>query len=168
MKLARPVLLALAALAFAAPARAQDVPDRVRKSGKIVIATMPNYPPITYKDPATAKLTGFDIELGEAIAKELNLQPEWQEIAFAQMLPSLQTGRVDMVMAGMSDLPARRETADFVDYMKSGPQFYTLAALANEIKTPEDLCGKAVGARRSTKWPSQMKDWSEANCVAKG
>ena len=94
--------------------------------------------------------------------------PEWQEIAFAQMLPSLQTGRVDMVMAGMSDLPARRETADFVDYMKSGPQFYTVTALASEIKKPDDLCGKAVGASRSTNWPAQMKEWSDQNCVAKG
>src|SRR4051812_37039695 len=129
MEALKPVLLALAVVALATPALAQDVPDRMKKAGKLVIATMPNYPPITYKDPATSKLMGFDIELGEAIAKELGLTPEWQEIAFAQMLPSLQTGRVDMVMAGMSDLPVRRETADFVDYMKSGPQFYTIAAL---------------------------------------
>ena len=168
MKPLKPLLLALVAVALATPALAQDVPDRIKKAGKLVIATMPNYPPITYKDPATAKLMGFDIELGEAIAKELGLQPEWQEIAFAQMLPSLQTGRVDMVMAGMSDLPARRETADFVDYMKSGPQFYTVTALAGEIKKPDDLCGKAVGASRSTNWPAQMKEWSDQNCVAKG
>jgi polar amino acid transport system substrate-binding protein len=168
MKPLKPALFALAALALAMPALAQDAPERIRKAGKLVIATMPNYPPITYKDPATSKLMGFDIELGEAIAKELGLAAEWQEIAFAQMLPSLQTGRVDMVMAGMSDLPARRETADFVDYMKSGPQFYTIAALAKDIKVPEDLCGKAVGASRSTNWPAQMKEWSDANCVAKG
>jgi polar amino acid transport system substrate-binding protein len=168
MNLPKLVLLALVAGGLALPAFGQDAPDRIKKAGKIVIATMPNYPPITYKDPATAKLTGFDIDLGEAIAKELGLKAEWQEIAFAQMLPSLQTARVDMVMAGMSDLPARRETADFVDYMKSGPQFYTLAALGNEIKSPQDLCGKAVGASRSTNWPAQMKEWSDQNCVAKG
>lgn len=166
LKSAFSALLIFAALA--PPALAQDAPERIKKAGKLVIATMPNYPPITYKDPATSKLMGFDIELGEAIAQELGLKAEWQEIAFAQMLPSLQTGRVDMVMAGMSDLPARRETADFVDYMKSGPQFYTIAALSKDIKTPEDLCGKAVGASRSTNWPAQMKEWSDVNCVAKG
>jgi polar amino acid transport system substrate-binding protein len=155
-------------LAVAGAAGAQEVPERVKKAGKLVIATMPNYAPISYKDPATNKLQGFDIELGEAIARELGLSPEWQEIAFAQMLPSLQTGRVDMVMAGMSDLPSRREVADFVNYMTSGAQFYTVAALAGSIKTAEDLCGKSVGASRSTNWPSQIKDWSDANCVAKG
>jgi polar amino acid transport system substrate-binding protein len=156
--------IALAAgFAVASPALAQDVPAR-----KIVIATMPNYAPITYKDPASNKLMGFDIDLGEAIGKELGLAVDWQEIAFAQMLPSLQTGRVDSVLAGMSDLPARRETVDFVDYMKSGPQFFTLTALAGSIKTPDDLCGKAVGASRSTNWPKQIEEWSDANCKAKG
>ena len=57
MRLIRPAILALAALALPLPAAAQDAPERIKKAGKIVIATMPNYPPITYKDPATAKLT---------------------------------------------------------------------------------------------------------------
>jgi polar amino acid transport system substrate-binding protein len=154
--------------ATALSAQAQALPDRIKTAGKIIVATQPNYPPIAFKDPATNKLAGFDIEVGEAIAKELGVTIEWQETAFAQMLPSLQTGRVDMVMAGMSDLPARRETVDFVDYMVSGAQYYTVTAFAGTIKTPEDLCGKSVGASRSTNWPRQIGEWSEANCVAKG
>lgn len=154
--------------ATALAAQAQALPDRIKTAGKIVVATQPNYPPIAFKDPATNKLAGFDIEIGEAIAKELGVTIEWQETAFAQMLPSLQTGRVDMVLAGMSDLPARRETVDFIDYMVSGAQFYTVTAFAGTIKTPEDLCGKSVGASRSTNWPRQIGEWSEANCVAKG
>ena len=161
--------LALSALlAASVSATAQEVPARIKEAGKLVIATMPNYPPITFKDPATNELQGFDIDLGESIAKGLGVKAQWDEIAFAQMLPSLQTGRVDMVLAGMSDTVARQETADFVDYLKSGAQFYTSTALAAEIKTPEDLCGKSVGASRSTNWPAQITEWSAANCVAKG
>lgn len=161
--------LALSALlAASVSATAQEVPARIKEAGKLVIATMPNYPPITFKDPATNELQGFDIDLGESIAKGLGVKAQWDEIAFAQMLPSLQTGRVDMVLAGMSDTVARQETADFVDYLKSGAQFYTSTALASEIKTPEDLCGKSVGASRSTNWPAQITEWSAANCVAKG
>jgi polar amino acid transport system substrate-binding protein len=161
-------LAAILVLAGVTPAFAQSVPARIKDAGKIVIATNPNYAPITFKDPATNTLMGFDIDLGTAIAKELGVKIEWQEIAFAQMLPSLQTGRVDTVLAGMSDLPTRRDVADFVDYMTSGPQFYTISALAGTIKTPEDLCGKSVGASRSTNWPAQMTEWSQTNCVAKG
>lgn len=157
-------LLAGTALA----AQAQALPDRIKTAGKIVIATQPNYAPIVYKDPATNQMAGFDYELGEAIAKELGVKAEWQDTAFAQMLPSLTTGRVDMVMAGMSDLPARRETVDFVDYMVSGAQFYTVTAFKDSVKSVEDLCGKSVGASRSTNWPKQIGEWSDANCVAKG
>lgn len=157
-------LLAATALA----AQAQTVPERIKSAGKIVVATQPNYPPIAFKDPATNQLSGFDIDLGEAIGKELGLKIEWQETAFAQMLPSIQTGRVDMAMAGMSDLPARREQVDFIDYMVSGAQFYTVTPFKDTIKAPEDLCGKSVGASRSTNWPRQIGEWSEANCVAKG
>jgi polar amino acid transport system substrate-binding protein len=163
------IALAVSALlAASVSATAQEVPARIKEAGKLVIATMPNYPPITFKDPATNELQGFDIDLGESIAKGLGVKAQWDEIAFAQMLPSLQTGRVDMVLAGMSDTVARQETADFVDYLKSGAQFYTSTALAAEIKTPEDLCGKSVGASRSTNWPAQITEWSAANCVAKG
>lgn len=159
---------ALAAGLTVVAASAQELPARIKAAGKIVIATNPNYAPITFKDPATNKLMGFDVDLGEAIAQELGVKAEWQEIAFAQMLPSLQTGRVDMAMAWMSDNPRRREVADFVNYAVSGAQFYTLEALAGSIKTAEDLCGKSVGASRSTTWPADIEKWSNENCVAKG
>lgn len=158
---------AVAALAVTS-ASAQTVPDRIKQAGKVIIGTNNNYPPIIFKDPATNELQGVDIDLGRAIAKELGVEAEFQEIAFAQMLPSLQTARIDMAMAGISDLPERRDIADFVDYMKSGAQFYTSTTLAGEIKTPDDLCGKTVGASRSTNWPKQIGEWSDANCVAKG
>ena len=159
--------IALASLALGLAANAADLPDRIKKAGKLVAATQPNYPPIAFKDPATNTLTGFDIDLGEAIAKELGVKIEWQETAFAQMISSLQTQRVDIALAGMSDLPARREVVDFVDYMKTGPQFFTTANRA-ELKTIEDLCGKKVGASRSTNWPTQMEELSKTVCVAKG
>lgn len=162
------LLLGAALAALALPAAAQELPDRIKQAGKIVIATMPNYPPITYKDPTTNQLKGIDIEIGEAIGKELGVKVEWQEIAFAQMLPSLQTGRVDLVMAGMSDLPTRRDQQDFIDYLKTGAQFYTSTAMSKEIKSQADLCGKKVGASRSTNWPQQIGEWSQENCVAKG
>lgn len=161
-------LIAAAALAVSSPVLAAELPARIKAAGKIVIGTNPNYAPITYKDPKTNTLTGFDIEFGEALAAELGVKVEWQEIAFAQMLPSLQTGRVDAILAFMADNPTRRETADFVDYMKSGAQFYIVKAMADKIKTMDDLCGKKVGASRTTAWPKQIGDWSAANCVAKG
>ena len=162
------MVAALAALLSCGSALADGSLAKVKQAGKLVIATMPNYPPITYKDPATNKLTGFDVDLGEAIAAELGVKVEWQEIQFAQMLPSLQTERVDTALAGMSDTSARREIVDFVDYMVSGTQFYTGARQSATIKTATDLCGKKVGGSRSTNNPQRIAEWSAVNCEGKG
>jgi len=62
-----------------------------------------------------------------------------------------------MAMVGIGDFPARRDVADFVNYMRTGAQFYAPASRSAELKVPEDLCGKCVDASRGTKWPDQMR-----------
>lgn len=148
-------------------AQAQTLPERIAKTRTIKIAVNAIYPPMEYKDPESGKLIGFDVDLGNALAKELGVTLEWQEAAFEQLIPSLQTGRVDMILSGLNDRPARRETMDFVDYLNSGVQFYTLASRST-VNQPLDLCGKTVGTSRSTAFPAEIKTWSDANCVAAG
>lgn len=160
-------LFAAAALAAFTPAAAQTLPERIAKTKVIKISVNAIYPPMEFKNPETGKLTGFDIDLGEALAKELGVTLEWQESAFEQLIPSLQTGRADMILSGLNDRPARRETLDFVDYLTSGVQFYTLAS-RTAVTSPGDLCGKTVGTSRSTAFPAEIKTWSDANCVAAG
>ena len=111
---------------------------------------------------------GVDYDLGEAIGQRLGVKVQWEQIAFAQILPSLQTERVDIAFAGMSDTKERQQQVDFIDYMVSGTQFYTGAAGRSEIKTEADLCGKKVGASRNTNNPQRIADWSAKNCEAKG
>ena len=72
-----------------------------------------------------------------------------------------------MILSGMSDLPARRETLNFVDYLNSGAQFYTLVGNTT-ITLPAELCGKRVGTVRSTSFPGNIADWSAANCEKAG
>ncbi|MDX2257517.1 MAG: ABC transporter substrate-binding protein [Hyphomicrobiaceae bacterium] len=154
-------------LAGAPPILAHELPKRILAAGRLVIGTYPNYPPITYKDPYSMKLTGFDIELGEAIGRELGLSVEWQEIAFAQMLPALKTGRVDMILAFMADTEKRRATFDFVDYLRS--QAVVSVRAGDEARiTLATLCGKRIGASRSGTWPSDIAAWSASNCEARG
>jgi polar amino acid transport system substrate-binding protein len=156
-----------AAAALVTAAQAQTLPERIARTKVIKIAVNAIYPPMEFKDPQTAALIGFDVDLGNALARELGVTLEWQESAFEQLIPSLQTGRVDMILSGLNDRPARRETLDFVDYLNSGVQFYALAARA-DLAQPTDLCGKTVGTSRSTAFPAEIKTWSDAHCVAAG
>ena len=162
------LVLLLSTLCGIGAAHAQTLPDAIAKSKTIKVAVNSIYPPMEYKDPDSGELTGFDIDLGNAIAKELGVKLEWQESAFEQLLPSLATGRVDMILSGMSDLPKRRDSVDFLDYVNSGAQFYILASRAGEIRNATDLCGKSVGTSRSTSFTADTADWSAQHCVAAG
>lgn len=160
-------MLAVACIA-ATSVSAAGLPERIKSAGKVVVANQPNYPPMEYKDPATNTLMGVDIDLGLALAKQLGTTVEWADIGFEQMISSLTTGRVDLIHSGMSDLPKRRDTLDFVDYMKSGAQFYTTAAHKDEFKKPTDFCGKTIGMSRRTSFPDETAKWSATNCEAAG
>lgn len=160
------MLTAVLLCAVVSPVTAAELPAEIAKAGAIKVAIVPNYPPMEFKDPATGQLTGFDVELGEAIAKKLAIKLDWQETSFDQMMPAIATGRVDAIMSGMTDLASRHETATFVDYLKSGTQFFIQQSRAAELKDMTSLCGKSVGASRRTFFPKDIAAWSDANCGA--
>lgn len=157
-------MLCLTLSSALAPASAQDLPPAIASSKALRVGIVPNYPPLEFKDPATNALTGFDVELGEALASKLGLKLVWQETSFDQMMPAIATDRVDMILSGMSDVATRHDTASFVDYLKSGPQFLTQKSRAAEFADLKALCGKKVGASRRTNFPQEIATWSKANC----
>lgn len=160
------LVLAMGFVPTAGPAA--DLPDRIARTKVITVAVNAIYPPMEFKDPQSGALVGFDVDLGNALAKVLGVRFDWQESAFEQLLPSLATGRADLILSGLSDRPERRESADFIDYLKSGAQFFVLSDRAGEFRTPGDLCGKSVGTSRSTSFPKQIETWSAENCQAAG
>lgn len=160
--------LLLAACAGALVLSAAQAQTARASNAAITAAIVSNYPPLDFKDPATGKLTGFDVELGEALAAVLGTTIKWQETSFDQMLSSLATGRVDIILSGMSDLATRRDAVKFIDYLKTGPQFFVMKERASGFTSMAALCGKKVGASRRTAFPADIAKWSEANCVKAG
>lgn len=154
-------------LAPMAAAQAQTLPPRIAESKVVKVALNAGYPPLEMRDPKTNELIGFDIDLAAAMAKVLGVKIEYQDGAFENMTPALQSGRVDMIMSGFYDTPKRRPMFDFVDYLKAGAQFYTLVSL-KDIQSLADLCGKTITTSRGTSYPDTVKAWSDKNCVAAG
>jgi polar amino acid transport system substrate-binding protein len=148
----------------AASVAAAELPPEIVKQGSLRIAVVPNYPPMEFRDPATNTLTGFDIELGEALGRKLGIKIAWQETSFDQMMPAIATGRVDAILSGMTDLASRQDTATFVDYLRNGPQFFVQQSRAAEFKDLTSFCGKSVGASRRTSFPKLIAAWSDAHC----
>lgn len=161
------VLLATVLICAAnAPATAIELPPEIAKQGSIKVAVVPNYPPMEFREPATNTLTGFDVELGEALARKLGIKIVWQETSFDQMMPAIATGRVDAILSGMTDMASRQDTATFVDYLRNGPRFFAQQSRAAEFKDAAALCGKKVGASRRTSFPKLIAAWSDAHCSA--
>jgi polar amino acid transport system substrate-binding protein len=165
----RKLAIAIAAICLLAPqtVQGQTLPPEIEKSKVVRVALNTGYPPLEMKDPKTNEIIGFDVELAAAMAKVLGVKIEYQDGAFENMTPALQSGRVDMIMSGFYDVPKRRPMFTFIDYLKAGAQYYTLTSL-KELETLTDLCGKTVTTTRGTSYPDTIKAWSEKNCVAAG
>ncbi len=159
-------LAVLGAVLAISPLRAGELPEAIKKSGVLHLNINATFPPMDYKDPESGKIIGLDVDLADAVAAKLGLKIEWTDVAFAQLMPALATGRTDFIWSAISDLPARQETMDFIDYLKTGTQFFTL--VGSPYQKPEDLCGKKVGSVRSTQYPAQTQQWSAEHCEKAG
>jgi polar amino acid transport system substrate-binding protein len=158
---------AIACAIASSAASAQKLPPEIAADKVVRVALNTGYAPLETRDPTTNEPVGFDIDLAAAMAKVLGVRIEYQDGSFEQMTPSLQSGRVDMIMSGFYDIPRRRPFFDFIDYLRAGGQFYALKANTG-IKIATDLCGQTVTTGRGTSYPDSIKRWSDKNCVEPG
>jgi polar amino acid transport system substrate-binding protein len=132
-------------LSVALPAAARDLAE-VKASGVIKIGTEGATPPFNYFEGE--KLTGFDVDLGTAIGKELGLKVEWVTLAFDGLLVGLDHDRYDLVVAGHGITPERQKAVDFsTPYVCSGA---AIVAKDGGARTVADLAGKIVGVQVGT------------------
>ncbi|MBZ6075318.1 ABC transporter substrate-binding protein [Microvirga puerhi] len=155
-------------LPMAAQAQSAALPEKVKAAGTLVVGIESTYPPMAYKDPKSNERIGVNIDLVESIAKELGVKVTWEEMSFEQLMTSLTTGRIDMIGTAISDLPSRREKLTFVDYLMTGAQPFTTVANKDKIRSEADLCGKTVGAPRTTNYYPVAQAWNDKNCAGAG
>jgi polar amino acid transport system substrate-binding protein len=146
---------------------AQTLPDRISEDGVVRIALEIPYVPMEYPDPVTGELTGFDIDLAAAMAEVLGVKIEYEIGAFEALTTNLQSERVDLIMSGFYDRPARREYFDFVHYLLAGGQFFALET-RDDLQSPADLCGLTVTTIRATSYPETIMQVSDEVCVSAG
>lgn len=80
----------------------------------------PNYAPFAYKDTKGA-LTGFEVDVGTAICNNLNVRCQWVESDFDGLVPSLNAGKIDAILASMTVTDARQKVIDFSSEVFSSP-----------------------------------------------
>ena len=137
MKLALAAIAALFATASLAQAGGLD---DIKAAGTLRIGTEGTYAPFTYHD-ASGKLVGFDVEIGEAVAKQLGVKPEFVEGKWDGLIAGLGADRYDTVINQVGITEERKARFDFSD-----PYIVSKAVLivknGSEIKAFADLKGK--------------------------
>ena len=120
-----------------------DVLDDVKKKGVLVVGSKADYRPFGYLDPS-GKIVGFEPDLAADVAKRLGVKLELTPVVASNRIQFLQQGKIDLMIATMSDTPERRKTVDIVepDYYASGTNVMTKKS--ENLKSWDQLKGKKV------------------------
>ena len=140
----RIVIAAAAALAVTmGGAQAQDMM-------KLKIGTEGAYPPFNNLE-ADGSLVGFDIDIAKALCEEMKADCEFVTQDWDGIIPALQAGKFDAIIASMSITEERMEKVDFTNkYYNTPPALAAPKDTDITGVTKEDLAGKVVGAQGST------------------
>ncbi len=124
-------------------------------SDTIRIVTDPTFPPMEFTQGG--QRTGFDIELTEALAKEMGKKIEWIDIDFKGLIPAIVSGRADAAQSAIYITDARKQVVDFTDPYYAGG-LVVLTKKDSPIKTLKDLDGKKVSVQVGTKSVKYLQD----------
>lgn len=128
--------------------------------GKLVMATNAEFPPYEFHDGDS--IVGIDVEIAKAIADELGMELEIEDIAFDSIIPEIVSGKADMGLAGMTVIEDRKQSVDFTDtYAKASQKI--IVKEDSEIAVPDDLKGVIVGVQLGTTGDIYVSDLEADN-----
>lgn len=152
--------LALGLVAAVSGAQARDW-TAIKQSGTIIAASEGAYPPFNYFQGS--KLTGYEIDVMEAVAKKLGLKVEWRALAFDALIAAIRQGRFDVAIASHGITEERQKSVDFTNpHYCSGGQ---VVAKPNGPLKAAQLAGKTLGVQLATTYAEAAQKVSGAKEV---
>ena len=119
------------------------------EAGKLHMATNAAFPPYEMTDDSGG-FEGIDVEIAEKIAAKLGLELVVDDMDFSSVLTSVQGGKADIAMAGLTVTPDRQKNVDFTDSYATGVQV-VIVPEDSDIKTIDDLAkDKMIGTQEGT------------------
>ena len=133
--------------------------DTIKKNGTLNVGLEGTYPPFSFVDES-GKLSGFEVELSEALAKELGVKAKIQPTKWDGILAALESKRLDVVVNQVTISDERKKKYDFSEpYTVSGIQALVQKKDAGKYDTPASLGGHKVGVGLGTNY----EQWLKAN-----
>ena len=118
------------------------------ETGKLTMATNATFPPYEMTTDS-GELEGIDVDTAKAIAEKLGLELQIDDMDFDAALLSVQQGKADIVMAGVTVTDERKAVMDFSDSYATAIQSI-IVPNDSDIASPDDLAGKKIGTQRGT------------------
>ena len=135
------------------------------EAGKLTMATNAAFPPYEMTTDA-GEFEGIDVDTAKAIAEKLGLELQIDDMDFDAALLSVQQGKADIVMAGVTVTDERKAVMDFSDSYATGIQSIIVPE-GSDIASPDDLAGKKIGTQRGTTgYIYCSDDFGDENVVA--
>ena len=133
--------------------------------GKLIMSTNAAFPPYEMTTDS-GEFEGIDIETAQAIADKLGLELQIDDMDFDAALLSVQQGKADIVMAGVTVTDERKAVMDFSDSYATGIQS-VIVPEGSDIASVDDLAGKKIGTQRGTTgYIYCSDDFGDENVVA--
>ena len=124
--------------------------------GVLRMGTNATFPPYEFTDE-NGEVAGIDAEIAAAVAEKLGMELDITDMAFESLIPALQAGTIDIVLAGMTVDPERAEQVNFTDSYATGvqvviiPESSDIAPVEQEDGSMAvDLTGKTIGVQTGT------------------
>ena len=118
------------------------------ETGKLTMATNATFPPYEMTTDS-GEIEGIDVDTAKAIAEKLGLELQIDDMDFDAALLSVQQGKADIVMAGVTVTDERKAVMDFSDSYATGIQSI-IVPNDSDIASPDDLADKKIGTQRGT------------------
>ncbi|MGD6967655.1 transporter substrate-binding domain-containing protein [Rossellomorea vietnamensis] len=127
--------------------------------GKFTFAASGEFKPFSFTS-GDGTMTGFDIDVAEAVAEELGLDPEQKKFKFAGIVEGVQSGRFDAAVASHTITEERAEKVDFsTPYYYSGPQIFVRPD--SDVETLADLEGMEIAVSKGSTYAETAGEATE-------
>ena len=141
----RSMMTGIAALLMLGSAQAADGVDAIKQRGTLNVGVKADYKPFGFRDP-TGNVVGIEPDLAADIAKRLGVKLELVPVGASNRIEFLQQGKVDLLIATMSDRPERRRVVQAIEPLYYSDYVNILLNKKSGIKDWAELKGKPVCA----------------------
>ncbi|EMO9569026.1 TPA: ABC transporter permease subunit [Staphylococcus aureus] len=127
--------------------------EKIKERGELRVGLSADYAPMEFEHTVNGKTeyAGVDIDLAKKIAKDNNLKLKIVNMSFDSLLGALKTGKIDIIISGMTSTPERKKQVDFSDsYMMTKNIMLVKKDKVNEYKDIKDFNNKKIGAQKGT------------------